>query len=249
MSALRHAVVRWSVSALAVVSLCALAADASADPAPTPSWLAPPPAAPAVAQAPARSGWRSAAAVAFVVALGGFAVYQRSRRGGSTRKATTPKLRVLETTRLGQGGQLVLAEVGGRVMLLGVTAHNIRRIAVLPKEEQVAAASAPSDVADEEERAPESRPRVLSARELVGDLEAPTFSSALKSLLHAVPGASPRKAELPEPPSAALAIAEQTSDVRETVARERPTVRERPAPRERPTVIEGQAAGLRRRRA
>lgn len=209
---------RWTVIALSLGALVlTLAATSGADP----SWLAPAPA-PAPVSAPAHSPWRSAAAIALVMALGGFALYARARRNGTLgKKPATTTLRVIETTRVGTSGQLVIAEVGGRLMLLGVTANNIRRIATLPRAEPAL---------DTRERESEERTKIESAP----TLPATTFASALKTLLHAAPAAR-------EPQSAALAIAERTTDTDDRSASRRRT--------ERPALIEGQAAGLRRRRA
>ena len=221
-----------TVNGLAALALAlTLSVSASADPA----WLAPAPAAP-LASAPQRSPWRSVAAIVAVVALGGFALYARNKRNGNLGKRSDgPTLRVLETTRLGNGGQLVVAEVNGRVMLLGVTAHNIRRIATLPATKTVVQTETKQDDIAAR-RATESAPT----------LPASTFSNALKNLLHAVP----KKAQ--EGESAALEIAEQTSDSLEPSSERRQrSTRQEPRQLALPVnrTVEWQAAGLRRRRA
>ncbi len=211
---------------------------ASAQPPPAPAWLAP---SPAPYQAPPSTGsiWRGFGALLLLGGLGGVAVYARKRRRGvGAGPGATPALRVLETARLGQNGELVVAEVFGEVMLLGVTPQSIRRIATFRRPaaaEPDAAASAPSNAAAEaQEPAP--------------------FASALKALLHRAPARADASVDSAAG-NAAVALADRTTDTLERrspprSAREavgyHPT-RSEPEPPRKPAV-EGQAAGLRRRR-
>jgi flagellar biogenesis protein FliO len=73
-------------------------------------------------------------------ALGGAAVWARSRRGGLAKLTSSRELRVISTVRVGPKGHLVLAGIGDRALLLGVTDNSVRRIAWLPAEQIVSGA-------------------------------------------------------------------------------------------------------------
>lgn len=213
-----------TVSGLALAETATASASAPAPasaPASAPAWLAP--SQPAyTAPEPSRSPWRGIAAVALLIGLGGFAIHLRSRRQGTRGTAKQiPQLRVIETARVGQGGQLVIAEVGGRMILLGVTPHSIRRIGSLSRALADEAPVSQEEPAHEEEPAP--------------------FSAAIKTLLRA---AAPKPQK-----TAALSIAETTADTLALRPRTQAPPASREETRERVTAIEGQAAGLRRRRA
>jgi flagellar biogenesis protein FliO len=123
--------------AASVIALTVSAARAD-DP-PQRPWLAQPPtAAPAAPAAqPAPIPWRSSLLVAVSAALGGAAVWVRSRKGsGALAKLTSSReLRVISTVRVGPKGHLVLAGIGDRALLLGVTDSSVRRIAWLPADQ------------------------------------------------------------------------------------------------------------------
>jgi flagellar biogenesis protein FliO len=115
--------------ALAAI-LLTVAPAASADPAPAPSWLAPALPAPSVGQPDApRGGWRSLLAIVAVGVLGGAAYYMKRKRRALAGGGDAPRLSIVEAVRVGPKGQIVLANVQGRLLLLGVTDSAIRRIA------------------------------------------------------------------------------------------------------------------------
>jgi flagellar biogenesis protein FliO len=136
---------------------------ARADDPPQRPWLAPAPsAAPAAPAAPAAQStpisWRSSLLIAVSAALGGAAVWVRSRKGsGALAKLTSSReLRVISSVRVGPKGHLVLAGIGDRALLLGVTDSAVRRIAWLPAD-QIAnnAAVIPADALREAPAIPE----------------------------------------------------------------------------------------------
>jgi flagellar biogenesis protein FliO len=82
--------------------------------------------------------------------LGGTALYLRTRKNKPA-KARFAQLRVLGSTKLGGRANLVLAEVAGRKILLGVTDNSVRKLGWLEpeaeEEELLTAAARPRLVA------------------------------------------------------------------------------------------------------
>jgi flagellar biogenesis protein FliO len=117
----------------ACLALCAASAHAEEGPDASvqgPSWLAHS-SAPKIAQ-PVASGasvglGRSVGVLLLTSILGGTALYLRSRKNKPV-KARLAQLRVLGSTKLGGRAQLVLAEVAGRKILLGVTDSSVRKL-------------------------------------------------------------------------------------------------------------------------
>jgi flagellar biogenesis protein FliO len=72
-------------------------------------------------------GW-PIAAIVLLGALGGAALYMKYKRGGPSFLIPQTDVRVLSTTRLGSKASLVVAEVHGRTMLLGVTEHSVSEL-------------------------------------------------------------------------------------------------------------------------
>jgi len=126
-----------SVYGLVAASVIALTAGtAFADDPPRP-WLAQPQTAapaPAAAPEPAPLPWRSSLLVGVSAALGAAAVWVRSRKGELAKLTSSRELRVISTVRVGPKGHLVLAGIGDRAILLGVTDNSVRRIAWLPAD-------------------------------------------------------------------------------------------------------------------
>jgi len=83
--------------------------------------------------------------------LGGTALYLRSRKNKPT-KARLSQLRVLGSTKLGGRANLVLAEVAGRKILLGVTDNSVRKLGWLE-----------ADAEEDELLSPAARPRLVAA--------------------------------------------------------------------------------------
>ncbi len=88
----------------------------------------------------ARAGVASSGALTkslIVLALlagAGYFVWHRSRRTQQVVPAKQVHVRVLSGTAIGPKARAVVAEVGGRVILLGVTEHSVRRLAWLDCE-------------------------------------------------------------------------------------------------------------------
>ncbi|HEY1536653.1 MAG TPA: flagellar biosynthetic protein FliO [Polyangiaceae bacterium] len=119
-----------------------------------PSWLAPrsgPKLARPVAAGPSVGLGRSMGVLLLTSVLGGTALYLRSRKNQPT-KARLSQLRVLGSTKLGGRASLVLAEVAGRQILLGVTDNSVRKLGWLEAE-----------AVEDELLAPAARPRLVAA--------------------------------------------------------------------------------------
>ncbi len=113
----------------------ALATPTSAPDAASRSWLAQTPQAKPVAPAePAHSPWRSALLLLVVAAIGGAAIYARRSKRIAGKFPETARLRVMSSVRVGPKGFLVLAGIGERTLLLGVTDDSVRRIAWMGNE-------------------------------------------------------------------------------------------------------------------
>ncbi|HEY5377502.1 MAG TPA: flagellar biosynthetic protein FliO [Polyangiaceae bacterium] len=119
-----------------------------------PAWLAPhsgPKLAHPVASGPSVGLGRSVGVLLLTSVLGGTALYLRSRKNKPT-KARLTQLRVLGSTKLGGRANLVLAEVAGRKILLGVTDSSVRKLGWLEP-----------DAEEEELLTPAARPRLVAA--------------------------------------------------------------------------------------
>jgi flagellar biogenesis protein FliO len=119
-----------------------------------PSWLAAnsgPKLAHPAASGPSVGLGRSMGVLLLTSVLGGTALYLRSRKNKPA-KARFAQLRVLGSTKLGGRANLVLAEVGGRKILLGVTDNSVRKLGWLEPEAE-----------DEELLAQAARPRLVAA--------------------------------------------------------------------------------------
>jgi flagellar biogenesis protein FliO len=192
----------------ALCSAGALAGEAPDASLKSPTWLAPktgakPPK--AVAAGPSVGLGRSLAVLVFVSVLGGSAMYLRSKKNKPV-KARLAQLRVVSSTKLGGRAQLVLAEVEGRKILLGVTDNSVRKLGWMDAE-----------AVEEEEFAPSARPRLVAAgadlgarsqRTAVEPAPAPAKRSFRDLLASAVGNLGNR----PDDDSAALTLAAETQD-------------------------------------
>jgi len=227
--------------------LCA--AFAHADEAPdaslkSPTWLAPRSAG-AQAKKPVTSGptvglGRSLGVLLLTSVLGGTALYLRSKKN-KVPKARLAQLRVVGSTKLGGRAQLVLAEVDGRKILLGVTDSSVRKLGWIE-----AAAE------EDEELAPAVRPRLVAAGQ---DLTAraprvavPEPAPAKRSFRDLLASAVGNLGNRPDDDSAALTIATETVD---TFTRSSPRAADprrtepgRRIPNPQMIDLEGQAKGL-----
>jgi len=228
-------------------ALCATGAHAEAPDASqkSPAWLAPKSAAKprqAVASGPTVGLGRSLGVLLLVSVLGGTALYLRSKKN-RVPKARLAQLRVVGSTKLGGRAQLVLAEVDGRKILLGVTDNSVRKLGWMDAEQ-----------AEEDELVPSARPRLvasgaeLAARPSRMAVEpAPAPAPAKRSFRDLLTSAVGNLGNRPDDDSAALTLAAETQD---TFTRSTPRASE---PRRdvlrkngNPQMIdlEGQAKGL-----
>jgi flagellar biogenesis protein FliO len=236
----------------ACLTLCALVAPAAhadgAAPAAapkTPAWLAPKSASkpPQVGAGAPRMGLgRSLIALLSVSVLGGTALYLRSKKKNAP-KARLAQLRVVGATKLGGRAQLVLAEVNGRQILLGVTDASVRKLGWMD-----------SEAAEEEEELSSARPRLMAAGTELGARQA-------RTVVEAAPAPAPKRTfrdllasavgnlgSRPDDDSAALTLAAETQDTFTRTAPRTAEKRSVEAPRKNgnPQMIdlEGQAKGL-----
>ncbi len=173
-------------------------------------------------------GWRTALLILFLVALGGGALYLRTHRPASVKKRIK-HLEIVDTASVGPKAQAVVARVGGRLLLLGVTESNVQRLAWLDEEQE----GEGDNVIDFESRALARRGASVPARAELeqASLEARPrrFRDILRSVIQREPeiGAPERPEE-----DAAVLLASEMQDVIK--------------PRAARTVIdiEQQAAGL-----
>jgi flagellar biogenesis protein FliO len=174
---------------------------------------------------------RSLAVLALTGVIGGAALYLRRKKTKPAR-ASTAGLRVLSSTRVGHRAELVLAEVGGRKILLGVTDSAVRKLGWIDSDEQ------------ENESAISVRPRLVaqspSARvptdAVAVEVERAGIGRSFREVLKDAIGFG----KSADDDSAAGQLAQQTRD---TFSRSQPN----PAGERRKPVmvdIEGQAQGL-----
>jgi flagellar protein FliO/FliZ len=226
-------------SAFALNASSARAAEPHADPAglrpATPrAWLGTAKS-PKTAKAATGGGFslgRAALGLSVMALLAAVALYVKKRHAKDPVRAAS-QLRVVSSTRVGPRATLVLADVAGRKLLLGVTDSSVRRLAWL---DHIEALAAPAEL-------PSSVPSATLA--LGNGASQQNLYSLPKSggrsfgeLLRAAFGRPARADE-----SAALEIAESTEDVF-TPSAKGPLARARAV---RMLDVEGQAQGLARR--
>jgi flagellar biogenesis protein FliO len=99
---------------------------------------------PVASAAPVTSSWRLVALGAVVLGLGAAALLQRRRRT-SLARAVGSDLTVLSTVRVGNKAQVVVVNVGGRKLLLGVTEAEVSRLGWLEGDLEAAGADSEAD--------------------------------------------------------------------------------------------------------
>lgn len=185
-----------------------------------------------------------ATALTLLVALGGAALWLRKRRAalGPLPEAEA-RLQVLASSRVGPKAFAVTATVGGRVMLLGVTDHNVSHLAWLdaPPPAPVAEPVSVEDLKDDDlpddypgsalrEAARASGiPPADGGRWGTSEANLRRFQEVLRDAAKRHPGAEPDPIELSDPASV---LADQTRDLLGDL----------------PTPVEPRAASLRRKR-
>jgi flagellar biogenesis protein FliO len=199
-----------------------------------------------VVAAPDHSPWRAAGVLVVLSGLGLAALAARRRRvAAPVLPESATRVRVLSSARVGPKASAVVAEVGGRVMLLGVTDSHVARLAWLDAEREPAPRRARSrpvsslELADEPSRDPvetADADEPAPARSM-----ASRFGEVLDRALGVRP-AAPHQDFRANPGVAAL-LAAGVADVVETPSRGRRSSR---AYRDAPP--EDQVAGLAQRR-
>ncbi len=173
-----------------------------ATPAP-PAWLAPPSPAPAAVGKPEapRSSWRSILLLLAVGGIGGAAFYMRRRKQTRLVAPTTSRLQIVETVRVSPRAQVVLTQVNGRLLLLGVTDRSVHRIAWAGRVTDAPRGAAQRrDVNEFDDAAPTMRPKPAAS------------PRPFQAMLDALKGA---RTSAPPPSDAALQIAAETTDTYE----------------------------------
>ena len=228
--------------------LCALSAQAVEAPdasLKSPTWLAPRAAAKKpkpLAAGPSVGLGRSLAVLCLAGLLGGTALYLRHKKNKAPIARQT-QLRVVGSTKLGGRAQLVLAEVEGRRILLGVTDASVQKLGWLEPNSEL-----------EEEPAASLAPRMVRAGvDLAGRVRAaaepePPAKRNFRDLLASAVGNIGRAGDDEEDDSAAATLAAETHDTF-TRSPARASEARRPEPLRRagaPQMIdlEGQAKGL-----
>jgi flagellar biogenesis protein FliO len=210
-------------------------------------WLRTAAAAAPVASAPSTSSWRMIALGVVVVGLGAAALYQRRRRSGLAR-AVRSDLTVVSAARVGNKAQVVVVNVGGRKLLLGVTEAEVSHLAWLDND--LDAANLQVETQDEFDALPArsagGSPAQFAANRS-SEVRAPVAPPApaprrFRELLFNALGQEDRRAVAPTAlPSAADQIAASTEDV---VTRGVASRIAAPAGAPEMVDVEGQARGL-----
>lgn len=147
------------------------------------------------------SGARALLGLVAMAALAGGVMFWRKKRDRAVKTEQAGlMLEVLASTRLGPKAQAVVARVGKKVVLLGVTEHSVQKLAWLDGRKLTAPAPA---VAVAEPVAPIEPP-----------LQAPGFAQVIRDVLGRTPPARPA--------DAAVVLAEETRDVYVPSAERRP---------------------------
>jgi flagellar biogenesis protein FliO len=211
-------------------------------------WLRATKPAAAVLAAPAQehaSPWRALAVLLVLGSLcGGALVLRKKRMTQAVLPEAATRVRVISSARIGPKANAVVAEVGGRVILLGVTDTSVARLAWLDRD--VAQKAEPAVHA---ERRPERTP--LLSREPVETAEADLLpppergvAARFSEVLDRALGVKPAP-EFRANAGVAALLAAGVDDVVQTRGTQRTTARMGSSPA---VVVEEQVAGLRRPR-
>ncbi len=188
---------------------------------------------------PSHGAFAKSLLVLAVLAAAGYFAWHRSRKGKPSVPTKRTHVRVLSGTPIGPKARAVVAEVGGKLILLGVTEHSVRRLAWLepPPDE----ASDPLNTGSElGERDHGGLARVSKADARLTERSSPGLkrTSKFSEVLRDAVGV---KAKRPVDP--AVALAESTLD-RVALRRGPPESRGEADYAGDYMKIEGQAAGL-----
>ncbi len=146
------------------------------------------------------SGARALLGLVAMAALAGGVMFWRKKRDRAAKTAQAGlMLEVLASTRLGPKAQAVVARVGKKVVLLGVTEHSVQKLAWLDGRKLT---TAPAVALPEPAAPAEARPQT------------PGFAQVIRDVLGRTPPARPA--------DAAVVLAEETRDVYVPSAERRP---------------------------
>lgn len=215
--------------ALASLLVSGVAAAAPEPPKPATNWLRKPSPKPApVETKPGMNPLRVAAMLSLVAILGGVAFYAKRRRTNGTNVLVKERLAVISSTRVGPKAHAVVTSVGGKRLLLGVTDNSVNVLAWLdadkPSEETPAL-----DVSEPSEANETYEPSELSR--VTETDNAPGSPSGFLRLLRSAVGT--------QPVAPADEVARETQDEVKFSRRASAEARE---------LVEGQAAGILRRK-
>lgn len=221
--------------ALLVMSLTASGAFAQPGAQGTKDWLRPENRSQTNSKTPASHGNLGRAFAAFaLVGVGGYFVWRKTRNARQNPLPAKTHIRVIGGTLVGPKARAVVAEVGGRLILLGVTEQSVRKLAWLD------AIDATDSTADREDRGRTNRSfdsqpeRHLPLRRSEDEHNGSTPRSRFSALLKDAVGMNTRPMT-----DSALVVAEHTQD------RVSLSVNRGQSRKEAPLIdIEGQAAGL-----
>ena len=139
--------------------------------------------------------------------MGGTAFYLRRKKQGALAVPAGSRLTIVETVRVSPRAQVVLTQVNGRLLLLGVTDRSVHRIAWAGRASfEPKHVSARAIVNEDVDDAPTMRPAAPAARAPSGP------SRPFQGMLDALKRVS---TNAPPPSNAALQIAEETVDTYE----------------------------------
>ena len=92
---------------------------------------------PSAAPVSSRSGIGKTMAVVALIGAGGFVVWRKTRKAHPNTSPTKTHVRVVGGTLVGPKARAVVAEVGGRLILLGVTEQSVRKLAWLDSADEI----------------------------------------------------------------------------------------------------------------
>lgn len=183
------------------------------------------------------AGLGKVAAATLLLAVGGYAAWRRTRKVQAGVAPTKTHIRVVGGTLVGPKARAVVAEVGGRLILLGVTESSVRKLAWL-------------DGVEDGDLEKESEPRAGGNPLIAGDnfsahnlrnsrqIEVPHKPNSQRSKFSEVlRDAVGIKSRAPSEP--ALVLAQSTRDRLNLTTARHPTRNDSPL-----IEVEGQAAGL-----
>lgn len=192
------------------------------------------------------SPWRAFAVLLVLGGLCGGALMMRKKR---MERAVLPesatRIRVISSARVGPKANAVVAEVGGRVLLLGVTDTSVARLAWLDRDPARKAAETTPNAERRPARAPLLSSEPVETAD--ADLEPPPergMAARFGEVLDRALGVKPAP-EFRGNPGVAALLASRVDDVVQTRGTPRTTARMGSSPS---VLVEEQVAGLRRPR-